>query len=614
MTVFNVISLLGGLALFLYGMRIMGDGLTKSSSDAFRQALKKVTNNPVIGFLVGLLVTAVIQSSTATIVITSGLVAAGLMTFKQSLGIIVGANVGTTITGQIIRLLDINASENSILNLFKPSTLAPIAAIIGVVCIVFIKSKGSGTVGQIAMGFGILFTGLLNMTAAVQPLSEAPWFSNMLIQFSNKPLLGFFTGAAAAFLIQSSSATVGILQALSFTGELTFGSIYAVIIGIYIGDCCTTAIVCSVGAKADARRTGVAHIIFNLITVVLVAVAVAILKGTGALDQIWSSPVTAGSIANIHSIFKISCAIILLPFLRLIEKATIRIVKSDKPDAIPEEFKGVELLDTALYRSPALAISSVRKAMVKVAETAEDNYHKANQLIHKFDPQVDAEISKSENYIDFMTDHISSYLVGLSNTVSGEASDVVNYNIKCVLEYERVGDLAKNLAENAEELKSKNMKFSDVAVREMDVLHTALTEVLGYAISAYREKSPLIAKKIEPVEEVVDELVENLRARHVQRLQSGICNVIVGSTFLDMLVNIERISDQCANIGIYTIALFDKMVAKDPHEFLKRLHAGEFDEFNRAYAEARARYMKMLEEAEKADLVETIEETEKTEV
>ena len=600
MNIFNIISLFGGLALFLYGMRIMGDGLTKSSSDAFRQALKKVTNNPVAGFFVGMLVTAVIQSSTATIVITSGIVAAGLMSFKQSIGIILGANVGTTITGQIIRLLDINASENSILNFFKPSTLAPVAAVIGIVCIMFIKTRNSGTVGQIAMGFGILFTGLLNMTAAVSPLAGSESFSQLFLSLSDKPLLGFFAGAAVAFLIQSSSATIGILQALSTTGALSFSSIYSIIIGIYIGDCVTTAIVCSIGAKADAKRTGIAHILFNLCEVVLVTAGVNILRAAGVLAPIWSTPISSGGIANTHTIFNICCAIIILPFVKFLEKGARMIVKDDPKDSIPEAFRGVELLDTSLYRSPALAISSVRKAMVKVAKAAETNYHRANQLIQEFDQDTDDTIDKDENYIDFMTDHISSYLVGLSNSVSGKVSDIVNYNIKCVLEYERIGDLAKNLAENAEELKNKEMKFSDVAVREMDVLHNALSEVLDYAIAAYRDRSIQAAKSIEPVEEVVDELVESLRARHVQRLQSGVCNVVVGSTFLDMLVNIERISDQCANIGVYTISLFDKTVAEDPHAYLKSLHKGENAEFNSAYSMARAKYMDMLENAETA--------------
>ena len=245
MTIFNLITLFGGLALFLYGMRLMGDGLKKGSSDAFKRAMEKVTNNPLVGFLLGLVVTAVIQSSTATIVLTSGLVGAGVMSLHQSIGVILGANVGTTITGQIIRLLDVNASETSLLNFFKPSTLAPLAAIIGILFLMAVKTRQSDTIGSIAMGFGILFTGLLSMTAAVSPLSET--FANMFYQLSGKPVLGFLLGAGVAFLLQSSSATIGILQAIATTGALTFSSVYAIIIGVNIGDCVTTAIVCSIG-------------------------------------------------------------------------------------------------------------------------------------------------------------------------------------------------------------------------------------------------------------------------------------------------------------------------------------------------------------------------------
>ena len=596
MTIFNAISLLGGLALFLYGMRIMGNGLSQSSSTAFKNALKKVTNNPVAGFLVGVVVTAVIQSSTAMIVITSGLVGAGLMTFKQSIGIMLGANVGTTVTAQIIRLLDINADSGSILNFFKPSTLAPIAAIIGIVCIMFIKKQNSGTVGQIAMGFGILFTGLLNMTAAVSPLSEEPWFANMFTSVSARPLLGFIAGAAAAFLIQSSSATIGILQALATTGVLTFSSVYSIIIGIYIGDCVTTAIVCSIGAKADAKRTGIAHIIFNLCVVVLVSAGVAILHSTGALSAIWSRPITSGGIANTHTIFRLACAVILLPFTRVLEKVTRKIVKDTPVTNVPEKYHDAELLDKALYGSPALAISSVRKAMIKVAQTAEHNYHKASLLINDYVPETAAQIEEDEEFIDFMTDHINAYLVGLADldTTTGRTSDLVNYNIKCVLEFERIGDLALNLAQNAQELNKKNMKLSPVAQREMTVIHNAMSEVLDWAVAAYRDRSIEAAKRIEPVEEVV----EDLRARHVERLQKGICNVIVGSTFLDMLVNIERISDQCSNIGVYTIAMFDKEADADQHEYLHRLHSGVDPDFNAWYASAREKYMGMLQIAE----------------
>ena len=243
MTIFNLITLFGGLALFLYGMRLMGDGLKKGSSDAFKRAMEKVTNNPLVGFLLGLVVTAVIQSSTATIVLTSGLVGAGVMSLHQSIGVILGANVGTTITGQIIRLLDVNASETSLLNFFKPSTLAPLAAIIGILFLMAVKTRQSDTIGSIAMGFGILFPGLMNMTAAVEPLSQSPTFSQLFVSLADKPLLGFLAGAGVAFSIQSSSATIGILQALSVTGQLTFGSIYPILVGIYLGDCVTTAIV-----------------------------------------------------------------------------------------------------------------------------------------------------------------------------------------------------------------------------------------------------------------------------------------------------------------------------------------------------------------------------------
>ncbi len=601
MTIFNFISLLGGLALFLYGMRIMGDGLTKSSSDTFRRTLKKVTNNPVAGFLVGAAVTALIQSSTATIVIVSGLVGAGLMSFKQSIGVVLGANVGTTITGQIIRLLDINADAGSALNFFKPSTLAPVAAVIGIVCIMFIKTKSSGTVGQIAMGFGILFTGLLNMTAAVSPLSQSTWFSDLFLALSDKPVLGFLAGAAVAFAIQSSSATIGILQALSITGALSFSNIYSIIIGIYIGDCVTTAIVCSIGAKADAKRTGMAHILFNLCEVVLVTLGVTILHATGVLDGIWSVPINSGGIANTHTIFNVCCAVIILPFVKFLEKGAMAIVKDDPKSPIPEKFHDAELLDDALYRSPSLALSSTRKAMVKVAKAAEINYHRANSLVESYEPAIRLEIDEDEEFIDFMTDHISSYLVGLSTHVSGREADLCNYNIKCVLEYERIGDLALNLAQAAQELKEKGLKLSRVAVREMGVLHNALSDILDNTIKAYRDRNPEAAKHIEPVEEVVDELIESLRARHVRRLQTGECNVVAGSTFLDMLTNIERISDQCSNIGVYCMALHDKSIAEDQHGYLARLHKGADPEFNEMYSLERAKYKKMLEIAEEID-------------
>ena len=369
MSIFHVIALFGGLALFLYGMRIMGDGLKRGSSGALKKAMGKVTNSPIVGFLLGLCVTAAIQSSTATIVLTSGLVGAGIITLHQSIGIILGANVGTTVTGQIIRLLDLNAGTNSFLNVFKPSTLAPLAAILGILLIMAFRFHNSDTIGTIAMGFGILFTGLMNMTAAVEPLSQSPTFAQRLVSLADKPLLGFLAGAGVAFSIQSSSATIGILQALSVTGQLTFGSVYPILVGIYLGDCVTTAIVCSIGAKADAKRTGMVHILFNLSEAVLVFAAVNILHSAGALDRIWAAPITSGGIANTHTLFNLACAVLLLPLCGLYEKLSRIVVHDDVRHSQGVEHE-LQLLDDKFFTSPELALSSSDEAIATMARLA----------------------------------------------------------------------------------------------------------------------------------------------------------------------------------------------------------------------------------------------------
>ncbi|MBR3165616.1 MAG: Na/Pi cotransporter family protein, partial [Lachnospiraceae bacterium] len=310
MSFFDALTLFGGLAMFLYGMRLMGDSLKESSSGALKLAMEQVTNNPLKAFLLGLLITAVIQSSTATIVITSGLVGAGILTLHQSLGIIIGANVGTTVTGQIIRLLDLDAGSGSVLRLFQPSSLAPIALIAGIILIMAAKAPRARSVGNIAIGFGILFSGLLNMTGAVHAIAQSGIIETLFQGLGSNPVLGYITGAGVAFVLQSSSATVGILQAFSASGSLTFKAIYAVIVGIYLGDCVTTAIVCSIGAEPEARRVGLVNILFNLSETVLVLGVVAIISRLGLLDWIWNRTVDAGMIANTNTIFNLSCAFV----------------------------------------------------------------------------------------------------------------------------------------------------------------------------------------------------------------------------------------------------------------------------------------------------------------
>ena len=600
MTIFNIITLFGGLALFLYGMRLMGDGLKRGSSDAFKSAMEKVTNNPLVGFLLGLGVTAVIQSSTATIVLTSGLVGAGIMSLHQSIGVILGANVGTTVTGQIIRLLDVNAAETSLLNFFKPSTLAPLAAIIGIIFLMAVKSRKSDTIGSIAMGFGILFTGLLSMTAAVSPLSESETFANMFFQLSDKPVLGFLLGAGVAFLLQSSSATIGILQAISTTGALTFSSVYAIIIGVNIGDCVTTAIVCSIGSKADAKRTGVIHILFNIAGSILIIVGLMLLHGFGVLDPLWDRVLTSGGIANVHTVFRLISAIALLPICGQFEKLSRRLVKDDVQlgENVDHE---LSLLDEKFYSSPAIALSGAGEAITTMARLARTGVMSAMDVLEKFDKHAIDVINENEEHIDKLADHVDNYLIRLSPHVpTGHSNDLLNYYIQCFGEFERIGDHAVNLTENAQEFIERNASLSPVARQELKVLRQALQEILDYTYSAFGATDHEAARKIEPVEEVVDDLVATLRSNHIRRVRDGQCTVYAGLTFLDILVNVERIADQCSNVGVFTLSMFDEHIMNNHHDYIQALHQGKDPVFNRAYQEAHDKYFGELKRIERS--------------
>lgn len=599
MNIFDFISLFGGLALFLYGMRLMGDGLQQGSSGALKKFMEKVANNPLTGFLLGLLVTALIQSSTATIVLTSGLVGAGILSLRQSIGIILGANVGTTVTAQIIRLLDIDGDASSWLNIFKPSTLAPIAAIIGILVIMILKSNKSDIAGKVAMGFAILFTGLLNMTAAVAPLSESTTFANLFIRMADTPVLGFLVGTGAPFLIQSSSATIGILQALSVTGALTFSSVYSIIIGVNMGDCITTAIVCSIGSKADAKRTGLIHILFNIAASALVIITLMILHGSGALDSIWNARITSGGIANAHTSFRLFSAVVLLPFSLQFEKLSRLLIRDGKSKSkgktggIDEELMR---LDEKLFASPALALSSISNVIGKMAFLARFGVKASIRTIRHYDEQAVKDIHQNEDFIDTLADKVDNYMIRFSPHVpQGASSNLLNYYIQCFSEFERIGDYATNIAEAASEINSKGIVLSSYAHRELAVLGEAVTQVLDYAYKAFTKLDLTAAKKIEPIEEVIDDLVSQLRSNHIERFHNGSCSVHGGIVFLDILSDIERVSDQCSNIGIYTLLLKEPQTVQNQHDYSNYLHSGHDEAFNALYRKYHDRYFPLLE-------------------
>ncbi len=599
MTIFNIISLFGGLALFLYGMRLMGDGLKQGSSTVLKKVLERVTNNQFFGFLLGLVVTGLIQSSTATVVLTSGLVGAGIITLHQSIGIIIGANLGTTVTGQIIRLLDLNEAAAFWLRFLQPSTLAPLAAIIGILMIMAFHFRNSDLLGNVAVGFGILFTGLMNMTAAVSPLSESAAFANLFIGLANRPVLGYLAGAAAAFAIQSSSATIGILQALTVTGKLTFSSVYAIIVGVYLGDCVTTGIVCSIGASPDAQRTGVMHILYGIGKSVLALAGVMILHSLGVLDGFWDTPITSGGIANTHTLFNLCAAFILLPVCGVFEKFS-RIIVKDKAREITETDRVLESLTPALFASPELALQAVGNALDFMGTEAAKNVGLSFDIIDHFDHKTVDEIDRRENDLDRMADHISEYLVQLSTKMgTDEETNLLNYYIKCVSEIERVGDLASNISENAASKFERGAVFTDSSMEELGVLREATEEILLHTHNAFRELSLGEASYIEPVEEVIDDLISAMRSNHFIRLSNGECSIYTGYIFLDMLTNIERLSDQCANIGVHTVALCVPEVAEEEHEYVHRLHQGENATYNQLYKEYSDKYATRIRQERK---------------
>ena len=597
MSIFNIISLLGGLAMFLYGMRLMGDSLKEGASGTLKKAMEKLTGSPVRAFLLGLAVTALIQSSTATIVITSGLVAAGILSLHQSLGVIIGANVGTTVTGQIIRLLDIDSSATAWLQIFRPSTLAPVALIIGIVLIMFVNFKNSKNVGSIAVGFGILFSGLLNMTGAVDSLADSGAFNTILAGLGRSPVVGYLSGAGVAFVLQSSSATIGILQAFSMSGLLTFKAIYAVIVGVYLGDCVTTAIVCSIGAKAEARRVGVVNILFNLSETVLVLAAVTVLHQVGLLDALWDRTVHSGTIANTNTIFNLGCAILLFPMLPVYEKLAQKLVKNPPLPAGPYDDK-LRALSPNFFSTPALALNSCYDALHCMFSAAVGNLESAYRQLWSFDPKAAEEIRTQEDAIDALADGVGNYLVKLSPHIKLDNQVLIlDQYYKLVVEFERLGDHAMNIAEIGEQMHGHGLGFSDTAKNELKIARQLIGRILGLAEAAFVKRDVEAANHIEPLEEVVDDMVAALKEFHINRLREGKCGVDTGTFYLNMLGEIERISDVCSNIGISTITRVYPELANRTHEYSSSLHRGSDEKFNTEYRAAHDEFFGALRAA-----------------
>ena len=566
------VKLLGGLAMFLYGMEIMGDGLKQGSGTALKNVLGKLTHNVVLGVLTGALVTAIIQSSTATIVLTVGLIGAGILNLRQAVSIVMGANIGTTVTAQIIRLMDIESGSGSILSFFKPDFLAPVALIIGIILIMFIKKESLKNVGMIAMGFGILFIGLISMTDAVDPLSSSPAFANVLSYFSDMPVVGIFTGLILTVIVQSSSAMVGILQALSSTGAMTFELVYPIIMGINLGTCVTTAMVCSIGSSKDAKRTGVVHIVFNTVGTILFMIVMSIIRSAGGFPDLWESAVNSGGIADFQTIFNLLTALALLPFTSTLVWIACKFVKEDEAEEVIYPELGA--LDRKLMTVPAVALGGVLKLATHMADIAKNNIMLSLSQFDKYDDKRAEEIASNEERLDLFTDRADNYMIELSSNIEAESDNRQrSVLMRCIRDVERIGDYATNFDEMAKKFAAEELSFSDAAKEELAIISDAVQEILRLTVEAIKTDNEYVVRRIEPLEEVMDDMVLLLKDRHTERLCQGICSINSGLIFMDLLTYVERTADQCSNIAMLMLAKDNEEIMKNHHLYLQELHA-----------------------------------------
>ena len=592
-----IIQLLGGLAMFLYGIEVMGDGLKNSSGAALKRILEKVTGNVLMGILTGALVTAVIQSSTATIVLTVALIGAGVLTLKQAVSIVMGANIGTTITAQIIRLSSIEAGDSWFLMLFDTDTLAPVALVVGIILLMFVKSKSSKTVGDIFVGFGVLFVGLNLMTSGVKPLIGTNAFTAFLGILEN-PILGILFGLVLTVIIQSSSATVGMLQTVAAVpgSGITFAMAYPVIMGINLGTCVTTAMVCSIGTSKDAKRTGAVHILFNTIGTVLFMVVMSIMQSNAVFGaDYWTRSVDSGVIANFQTVFNLLTAVALVPFTNMLVKISMTLVHDDKPRI--QRHPELHTLDEKLYISPAVAVSEATKAVAAMGLIAKTNFERSCGVLIEYNEAPLDDINADEDCLDQFADVSDRFLIGLSKAVETEQEDrQLDMLMQTVPNFERIGDYATNLVELAERIRGEDTDFSEMAKKELGLICAAVNEILTITVDAFGRDDNEAAKAIEPLEETIDDMVMILRDRHTKRLKKGACSVGSGLVFMESLTYLERAADQCSSIAVMMLARNNEAILHNHYEYLREIHAGNDEAYRREKNRRREQYITPLQQ------------------
>ena len=542
MSVFDVLTMIGGLCLFLFGMDLMGQALERRAGGRLRTLLDKMTGRVMTGFLTGMAITAVIQSSSATTVMVVGFVNSGLMTLRQAINVIMGANVGTTVTAWLLSLAGIS-SGNVWIDLLKPTSFTPVLALVGIILYMSCKSGKRKDTGVILLGFATLMFGMDTMSGAVAGLKDVPAFAQLFVAFKN-PVLGVLAGAVLTGIIQSSSASVGILQALAVTGQVSYAAAIPIIMGQNIGTC-VTALLSSVGTNKNAKRAAVVHLMFNVIGVVVLLTAFCIVKAVFA-PSILQMPATMYGIAVAHSCFNVICTALLLPCGGLLEKLAVRLV----PDGPQEKAEQPVELDERLLATPPLALQQCRAVAEEMAACAAEALNRGLDAFSACTPELAEGIRRDEKRCDRYEDALGTYLVRLSTQQMGAAeSEEATELLKTIGDFERISDHAVNVLESAEELRTKGLTFSKTAQRELDVLSKAVRDILALALRAFREQDMDAAGQVEPLEQVIDDLKEQMRTRHILRLQQGQCSIETGFVWCDLLTDLERTSDHCSNIA-----------------------------------------------------------------
>ena len=584
MDIFGILTLIGGLALFLYGMNVMGAGLEKMSGGKLERILETLTSNPIKAVLLGAGVTAVIQSSSATTVMVVGFVNSGIMKLSQAIGIIMCANVGTTITSWLLSLTGIEGGSFFI-QMLKPSSFSPILAMIGIILTMSSKSDNKKNVGQILLGFSVLMYGMQAMSGAVEPLADVPEFTGMLTMFNN-PVLGVLTGAILTAVIQSSSASVGILQALSVTGGFTYGSVLPIIMGQNIGTC-VTAMISSVGASKGAKRTAFVHLYFNIIGTIIFML-VFYLGNAFFHFSFTNETVGVAGIAAIHTVFNIFATLVLLPFTKGLEKlAYLTIPVSPEEKEVQDDV--FTILDDRFLSSPAFAIEQCHSLVNQMAEMTKAGFMEAMTVLTDYSEEKIADVIAKENRVDTYDDKISAYLTKLSSQdLSYKDSLKVTSLLHCLTDFERISDHSINVVENAQQMNKDGASFSKKAKEEMRIYGEAIADILNRTTKAFVEGDDDLARTVEPLEEVIDEINKDVKKNHMKRLRKGKCTIELGLVLSDLAMNYERVADHCSNIAVYMMQLYDTEL--EEHSFTEQMDAGESAEFAKQLAEFKKMY------------------------